>query len=659
MTRAPSVIIVVRHGARMDAADRHWHLSSPAPYDPPLTYGGWNQSKALGSRIASVLDARAQALELDGIANITEPHNETAQRRRKRREQKVVIHSSPFLRCLQTSVAIAAGMAQSENNARSRQRHQPGCTTKSQKSQLEPPSGNQEKFVLDQEDENVFSKPTKPILRVDAFLGEWLSQESFEHITAPPDSTMMIATAKAQLLRHDQIQVFQPSTLGNGHFPGGWSLARRPKLDSQQVVSAIHDRDELSSSSSLNVPYSPHRASSHSSTGETSIKAGHWGAMASHIQSCKTRYNPPIPAYAVAPSDAIPRGYCTHAREECMDIDIHWDSMRQPQDWGDGGMLGEEWSLMHKRFRFGLNKMISWYKEHSPDFRPEREDPLAFEHDDGDDEDHEEYDLVLVLVTHSAGCNALVGALSNHPVLMDFGMSSLSMAVRTEDTNSSSSTGRRRSSVDFGPSEEYEVKIMGSTGHLRAGAEATKVAALQSPHLVPQIPEFRVTQPRISQQGPGSVDKSKRYGELKKLPNSMSSALGSIRRTTNTPSNTYRNSSRSPVRSPRSRSSSGLWSKAPTAASSVDDEIQDLSIGPPAADTRPESSDSDTPLPTGFRKFSDRYIEDSTPRPGGLGRSLSQHGLWGPKPAAIKTEAELGIKRRWSMAPHTAENDSY
>ena len=76
MGRPPAVVIVVRyafqtsymldiahihfyrHGARLDAADTQWHLTSPTPYDPPLTYGGWRQSQALGAKIASIIQSR-------------------------------------------------------------------------------------------------------------------------------------------------------------------------------------------------------------------------------------------------------------------------------------------------------------------------------------------------------------------------------------------------------------------------------------------------------------------------------------------------------------------------------------------------------------------------------------------------------------------------
>ena len=91
----------------MDAADKRWHLTSPTPYDPPLTYGGWSQGKALGLRIAALLHQRdleqlvaardADLAHLDfskldaSLADKTRA--EGLQRPRKKR--KIVIHSSP------------------------------------------------------------------------------------------------------------------------------------------------------------------------------------------------------------------------------------------------------------------------------------------------------------------------------------------------------------------------------------------------------------------------------------------------------------------------------------------------------------------------------------------------------------------------------------
>jgi hypothetical protein len=65
--------------------------------------------------------------------------------------------------------------------------------------------------------------PPKILLRIDAFLGEWLSPDYFDQITPPPNSTMMVAGAKADLLRRgDYVEAPPTKPQSKGHFPGGW-----------------------------------------------------------------------------------------------------------------------------------------------------------------------------------------------------------------------------------------------------------------------------------------------------------------------------------------------------------------------------------------------------------------------------------------------------
>jgi hypothetical protein len=533
-------------------------------------------------------------------------------------------------------------MAQSIERPKS-QRPARRSSNKSPKNRVLQPDGD--KLVNDTQDNaSEDHDGIKTTVRVDAFLGEWLSPDYFDHITPPPNSTMMVAAAKANLLRREHIQVFQPTTTGNGYFPGGWSKPRDASASAVAEDDAAF-MDHLSPTRS-----NPHRANSVSGGRSSASRVGHMALpIESSVTSSKNLYNPPVPAYAVKPSDPIPRGYCVHARDATTNLDLNWDSMRQPLDWGDGGQYGEEWSSMHKRFRTGLSRMISWYKQHPPGFHPDKEDPLALRHDDHDDDDDDDldddYELIVILVTHSAGCNALIGGLTNHPVLLDFGLTSLSMAVRKDydDAHTLPLNGRRRSSVDFGLSDEYDVKIMASTGHLRAGVEGANVSALQSPHLVPQIPEFRLQK--------ASTFGVKGDNTLLDARRSMSSALGSMRRRSLTPSApSIRNTSPSPNRSitSRSGSSSGLWSKSPTTVSSIDDNIQELSIGPPA-ERRPESSDSDTPLPSGFRKVIRQRENDPKPL-ARAGHTMPQQGLWGPQLSGGETGQNFVAKRRWTMS---------
>jgi hypothetical protein len=150
------------------------------------------------------------------------------------------------------------------------------------------------------------------------------------------------------------------------------------------------------------------------------------------------------------------------------------------------------------------------------------------------------------LVTHAAGCNALVGALTNQPVLIDFGQASLTMAVRKYAdhlglSKTTTQSGQGKSSLEFGLSEEYEVKTLASSDHLRV--------ATFRPVFASRVPFRLPFQPSSSGSGAKSM-------------NHHNSSLGSIRR----------NASLSSASSPRSDSaglagsrsaqpSPGLWTK--------------------------------------------------------------------------------------------------
>ncbi|KAI7521191.1 hypothetical protein KC317_g22174, partial [Hortaea werneckii] len=128
------------------------------------------------------------------------------------------------------------------------------------------------------------------------------------------------------------------------------------------------------------------------------------------------------------------------------------------------------------------------------------EDSLGFDQAERH-EDEEQEDLVVVLVTHGAGANALIGALTGQPVLLDVGMASLTMAVRkddaptvathasstesskepppvadTQETNGSGHNPPRRGSLDVGLGSLYEMKLVSSSEHLRPGADPSKTS---------------------------------------------------------------------------------------------------------------------------------------------------------------------------------------
>jgi broad specificity phosphatase PhoE len=671
-----------RHGARLDAADKSWHLTSPTPYDPPLTYGGWNQCKALGTRIASALQHRADS----------RPATPGCEERRDwRRRYTVVIHSSPFLRCIQSSIAIGAGIAQHRDHSTERRElRKSNSHRRRRRSKPSIDEEDEEAYDYFHEGEGVHSRAAvkqalrepgvpRATLRIDAFLGEWLTPDYYDDITPPPGSTMMVAGAKADLLRHEQIDVFQPSTAAKGNFPGGWI---RPGSSDDQgrdyPPSPLVDDHTPSMTPTGQAHPRIHRASSHSSIGSNGSLNGH--KPYSSLSTSRTTYVPPVPAYSISPAEPIPRGYVAHARDACIDVDFQWDSMRPPQDWGDGGEYGEEWSAMHKRFRHGLYQLIAWYKEHP--VRYSLFDPDSAVSSPGSVSYEDDRELVVILVTHGAGCNALIGALTNQPVLMDVGLASLTMAVHREQLPSTYSKSappvsngsdfslppRRRSSLYYGLSEEYEMKLMASSDHLRAGADGSRATALQSPNLVPRIPEYR--RRAHANTGPSSLapptpNSFFRGPELLRGMN-INGALGSIRRSPTISGTSFnRFGSASPSRSSSgsaSGGSSGLWTKnlntpsiphldVGAAAEYSVGQIEELSLGP--------SVNGNTPVqpPTQAREPSRDRARLASPLPDVRSRSMTQPGLWGSNATAPVNSHDMRAytpKRRWSV---NMEND--
>ncbi|KAF2726004.1 hypothetical protein K431DRAFT_214718, partial [Polychaeton citri CBS 116435] len=559
MVKQPAVIIIARHGARLDAADNQWHLHTPTPYDPPLTYGGWNQCRALGQRIESLLQAREDSIN----ATTNEPLPPASKQERKRkRKHKVVIHSSPFTRCLQTSVAIAAGLSAHQPAIETLPRprtpstmHSASPRMKAQEAVIgsigglpsisEPLRDLTHELARKRQLEEQRSKAgvnkrhRRTKLRVDAFLGEWLNPSYFENIMHPPQSELMVAGAKGELTQNEPLDSYTP-TIGTPHSMASSSLwGGGRSVRSSSVSSRESTLDGLSELAEQLPPPQQGRKSRHNSLESNGTSGGRIQGSGrnkaagrngrpggsgqnslqplSSFQPSKQQqqqtlsetplsssnllqqpfnfvpYTPPTPNWAISPSDPIPRGYVTHAREACSSIDFQWDSSRPPQNWGDGGEYGEEWSALHRRFRRGLNHMVHWYAQHNADDRGE--DALGFEQaekqrrdeelaEDGADDDEDE-DLVVVLVTHGAGCNALIGALTGQPVLLDVGMASLTMAVRRPDAPNflpplepgqepNIFGHRRRSSINLGLSEIYEMKLVASSEHLRPGTDPSR-----------------------------------------------------------------------------------------------------------------------------------------------------------------------------------------
>ncbi|KAI9892684.1 MAG: hypothetical protein M1814_001104 [Vezdaea aestivalis] len=703
MGKPPAVVFVARHGARLDQADKQWINTSATPYDPPLTYGGWTQARAVGARIASILKSReaqaSAASSVNGGDDDLEPskhlhkfikldqksplHTSKSQNRRtpvrKPTRHKIIIHTSPFLRCVQTSTGIAAGMAQWDSMMRSSSeghnpRHPHFHSTSGRLHSAGPIIPHQLEAIPEPGEDLAHiairnailkrKKYQKSSLRIDACLGEWLQPEYFELISQPPDSRLMVAGAKSELLRREDYSTLptSPSLSSSPHqqgFPGGWKTP--PLADSP----ADANDDPLASMSMLteNLPQRD-RTNSHSSIGSiggrTNIRST--PRLSASAGSDSEGYNPPTPTWAISPSDPIPTGYVAHARDSCVDVDYQWDSMRSPQSWGDGGEYGEEWSSMHKRFRKGLRSLLGWYSQHDTSVTSSDVSKGSDGHSDVHDPDEhneDDVDTVIIIVTHGAGCNALIGALTDSPVLLDIGIASLSMAIRrdpiephTDGLHAPAGLFRRRSATS-GISDDYKMRLTASTEHLRAGS---------NPLTIPQLRIRGTSSPAVHgsyrhRVGSDASIEGSNFPEDDPLPRhfsngGVSSSIGSIRRVASTASSTYGHGDNT-LTTP-----TGLWSPhirpAVSSFEAGESGEDDMVLNFDTADDTTSHSNSITSLNGSFSEKS------------AAARNGSRHSTLPPEPAAedketaaesmTATAKELELKRPLSIGEAPLES---
>lgn len=501
---------VHRHGNRLDAANKQWHLQSPTPYDPPLTYSGWNQARATGQRIAQILRDReaadaAEAATEDGPA-------------KKRRKFKIVIHSSPFLRCVQTSIGISAGLASapepsssllartSSTHSTTNPRARPNINIDIPGSEAN--SAATQPFPDLPTPPELDSRPSSPkksaiqktILRLDAFLGEWLTPGYFELITPPPGSGLMLASAKANLLRKED-------------------YANNPNFASYSLTNSSNANQMWGQSAA---PATPDESFGNlSSLADALRRAGRSDSVTSVTSNGESRlltggaYIPPSPIYAISHNAEIPNGYVPHARDNCCDIDYQWDSMRGTVDWGDGGTLGEEWTSMHQRFRNGLQKLVDWYAtaENPADMvtKEKHKDGTTNETKDDDDEDVE-IEPVVIIVSHGAGCNALIGAITHQPVLTDVGLASLTQAVRKpgiSEAQGDASCGTKASSL-VAIHEYYDMRLCANSEHLNSSrsTRSPSTTAVVNPTSRGRLSNAFASSPLSGNEGLFSLDSS-------------------------------------------------------------------------------------------------------------------------------------------------------
>lgn len=307
----------------------------------------------------------------------------------------------------------------------------------------------------------VEASPGKPdtdyrtaILRLDSFLGEWQSPEYYENITPPPASSLMIGTAKAELLKREDYTMYTEPVSANP----------KPRARTSSLWAG-----------------SPNRTGSPSPDGTSPFTTGDLSSALTDAMDETACYTPLRPTYAISGSGKILDGFVAHARDECVTVDCQWDSSRGADNFGDGGTLPEEWTTMHKRFRRGVKRMLNWYATAESPTEPisghGKSNPKPAEAD-------EDIETVVVIVSHGAGCNALIGAITHQPVLMDVGIASITLGTRKESLDYAKesrsvercdSSGRALVAVDT----MYEIRISASSEHLRT-TSSTPVSARSS-----------------------------------------------------------------------------------------------------------------------------------------------------------------------------------
>lgn len=557
----------------------------------------------------------------------------------------MVIHSSPFLRCIQTGIAVSAGINQAKrsSSAQSPSRSNSGTAIANHSRRHSPsplsPLGDSTELAPIQEpqkvdntedsgkpkDQNNTKGRKRCIMRLDAFLGEWMTPDYYDSITPPPGSIMMIAGAKAELLRAAE-KLDANSLMGHrqssGHFPGGWRGIPTGNTTENPVNPPLDE----------NIPIGNLSLGRSESVGDKKDNGPQLPRLSTNIPPSESdAYVPPTPTYALSPSDPIPTGYVAHARDACVEIDYQWDSMRSPLDWGKGGEYGEEWSSMHGRLQTGLERMINWYRLHGiqePRRRPSvagQPWPVA-----NDSEEDDGVDTVLILVSHGAGCNALIGALTDRPALMDVGMASLTVAVRknpTEGIPVGSPPSKATKTPPKGLSEEYDIEILASSDHLRTGSPFSN-ARSRSPRILPNA----------------ILSHRQRFGSVSGDFSHNGFTLGES--TMNNSTNGY---DRGRVSHGVSRSfsvnktPSGLWG-----SSSLVDTEEDML--PNFGDPRP----ADSQMTSRQEQIVTSSKEEDNSQ---LSRTPSQHKLWGSKFTSDSPDRDRDhhSKRRWTVAERSTQ----
>ena len=400
---------------------------------------------------------------------------------RDRRRLNVVMHSSPYLRCTQTAIAVSSGIVKAYDESRCTNqpetlcRSQQGVVEDSKRQEANASSSSSAAQSL-MESSEVYRKGLSPErlsskdktrrikLRLDTFLGEWLTADYFEHMYASPNAKHLLESAKADLLRG-------PESMGD---------------DSDNTIDSVDTQETFTNY--LLGDNSKRVIATNNISEEDFQPQGHAGGenfMRTTFKKCDMNLSTIFSAECgldnvmerASPNrdrlsrfNSIPRGVIDQARAASIEFDSQWDSTKEPLLCGNGGVLGEDWSSMHHRLTTGLHRLLSWYTNEGLHNLEPSEATYA--------PSIEEYesDEILIIVTHGAACNALIGAFKNQPVVVDVGTSSFTMFVRKDDVDGNPLKYHVTSLTSpCNLSDIYNLELLAETQHLQPGIDPTKI----------------------------------------------------------------------------------------------------------------------------------------------------------------------------------------
>ncbi|GAO48623.1 phosphoglycerate mutase-like protein [Saitoella complicata NRRL Y-17804] len=229
------IICIVRHAERLDQYDRNWSKTAERPYDTPLTKGGIAQAAATGRFIRSWLhDKKETARRRTVLVEDEEDEDDD----RNVWVPNVVIHTSPFLRCMETATALANQLYRAPSRS--------GMVNRINR------------------DASEVEAATYSRIRIDDYLGEWLNPVYFSELKEPPPSTLLPVELSPNIDATWDRAFFSEA----GTYPEEWeSLELRLRAGLRELLLYYSSQPDMPDAVVLITHAAPHAALLHSLSG--------------------------------------------------------------------------------------------------------------------------------------------------------------------------------------------------------------------------------------------------------------------------------------------------------------------------------------------------------------------------------------------------------